>query len=461
MGQTQLYLFVSGLASLKAADAHREEVNRLKAAVYCTKGWRFAPERVRNRTQRNWSWPSLLRKNQLNRNTGSRPVAMELDARFTREEEIREEEHDGTQLRRRFGFDLGGFQRLTRSSLPPWHCLFAELLGTSLLTLFSCLIGLSNSAAVPFLAGAMVSCLVLAFIPTSGALLNPFVVLALFVTKRLDLASSLAYSGTQLIGGFLGATVFAALATPSMYDRVAGGTVSIQTDLSLWQGAGWEFFLTFSLISLISSMGFAPFELSSETDPNRWLRQAVFALLIGLLVGLLVGVGGPVTGCSMNAARASGPLLVAQLRAWTTSVRPSWLDRALHGHFVIYWLAPAFGSLAGALVMEHALVSPWLQRSPRSILSDLGTYTQAHLAELRSYGSAGLIAYGILNTILYGSVFTYSFLFVFASQPGAVAKAWAASWIASQATKPVRVFIAVAMAPVIRRFLTRLPWNRH
>jgi len=351
--------------------------------------------------------------------------------------------------------------RSSFGALPPRHCLFAEFLGTALLTTFSGLIGLSSPAAVPFLAGAMISCIVLSFIPTSGALLNPFVVLALYVTKRLRLVPSLAYTGAQLAGGTLGAVIFSLLATPDMYNRVAGGTVSLQTNMSLWQGAGWEFFLTFSLISLVSTMGFAAFELHAENEYARWMQQAVFALLIGLLVGFLVGVGGPITGCSMNGARALGPLAVAQLRAWMTAASPEWLERASRGHFVIYWLAPALGSVTGALLMEHAIVSPWLGRAPKSILQDLTVYTKRNMAQLRSYGTAGLLAYGILNTIFYGSVFTYSLVFVFASQPGAIAKAWAASWVASQATKPFRLFLAIAMAPWIRRLLERLPWNRH
>ncbi|KAK4532074.1 hypothetical protein CCYA_CCYA10G2931 [Cyanidiococcus yangmingshanensis] len=461
MKTVEKFLFVSSRELSELLVARLGLDNNLKRASLHPRGRNQILESFCELSRRSKLSLPLSRKTQNRAKAIQRSSFMELCSQFSRESGLSEERQSVSEPQRRVGIAKGYIERLKQTSLPPKHFLFAELFGTSLLTTFSCLIGISGTSLAPFLAGAMISCLVLAFIPTSGALLNPFVVLALFATKRLDIASSIVYVGIQLLGGVLGASLFAILATPDMYDQVAGGTVSVRTDMALWQGACWEFFLTFTLISLISAMGFAPFELSSENDPNRWIRHALFALLIGLLVGLLVGVGGSVTGCSMNAARAFGPLAIAQLRVWAGTAAPMWLESALHGHIVVYWLAPACGSLVGALLMEHAFVSPWLGRPPKSLLSDIRLYAERHMTELRSYGSAGLVAYGILNTLLYGSVFTYSVLFVFASQPGAVAKAWAASWVASQATKPIRLFLAVAMAPVIRRFLARLPWNRH
>ena len=335
---------------------------------------------------------------------------------------------------------------------PPPHHLWGEFIGTLLLTTLSSAIGAVGGPSAPFLAGCMVAVLVGGFIPTSGAFFNPFIVTALVVTKRMRPAAGASFVLTQLLAGVAGALVFAGLAPPSLYLSARGGTVALQMGMSAVRGAGWEFFLTATLVGMAALMAFGPFEWLEVDTPTRWQQQMVFSLQIGALVGLLVGVGGPMTGCGMNAARAAGPLLVAQLMLAPPGAHaptPAWLAAAAHAHWLVYWAAPFAGAVFAALFTEHCIIAPWLRRPPRSYLADLVSHGDESLKRLRNYGLAALIAYGVLNTLFYGTVFTYMALVVFVHQPGVWAKAWLATWLASQATKPLRAILAAAAAPVL------------
>ena len=80
---------------------------------------------------------------------------------------------------------------------------------------------------------------------------------------------------------------------------------------------------------------------------NRESVGPATGLAIGGAVALCILFGGPVSGGSMNPARSFGPALIA----W------SW-----HDHW-IYWLGPALGAAAAALVHKFALT---VQRPRRS-----------------------------------------------------------------------------------------------
>mmetsp|Transcript_18560 Transcript_18560/g.32222 ORF Transcript_18560/g.32222 Transcript_18560/m.32222 type:complete len:97 (-) Transcript_18560:69-359(-) len=69
-------------------------------------------------------------------------------------------------------------------------------------------------------------------------------------------------------------------------------------------------------------------------------------------------------------------------------------------------------------------------------------------------GTAGLASYGIMNTLYYGVVFSFVYFKLGLHKEG-LAKAWAITWAGSQVTKPLRLFLAVAMTPAMDRFLSK------
>ena len=92
------------------------------------------------------------------------------------------------------------------------------------------------------------------------------------------------------------------------------------------------------------------------------------------------------------------------------------------------------------------------------------------LAQLRRYGLAGVLAYGLLNTLYYSVAFTIAFAASGAGRGQGVRAAWqaaagvlAVTWAGSQVTKVLRAGVALALAPLADRVLdgvaggTRLP----
>ena len=90
-------------------------------------------------------------------------------------------------------------------------------------------------------------------------------------------------------------------------------------------------------------------------------------------------------------------------------------------------------------------------------------------AELRTHGTAGVLAYGLLNTAYYSTAFVFVWTCVLKVQPGLgtaaaarrFAEVFAVVWAGSQVTKLARFGGALVLAPVASKLLgvveSRLP----
>jgi MIP family channel proteins len=169
----------------------------------------------------------------------------------------------------------------------------------------------------------------------SGAHFNPAVTAALTAVRQIRPIDSAIYIVLQLAGGVLGA-----LATKLILNNfdnakaVHYGAPSLGSPLDgkvglgmLVEGLG-TFFLVWAIVGV-------------AVNPAAFREWA--GLVIGATLGLVVMVAGPLTGASVNPARAFGPDLVAG--KWD--------------HFLlVYVLAPLIGALLAAFVYMRMFVLP-------------------------------------------------------------------------------------------------------
>jgi hypothetical protein len=93
--------------------------------------------------------------------------------------------------------------------------------------------------------------------------------------------------------------------------------------------------------------------------------------------------------------------------------------------------------------------------------SSTGETTPTRLATLRAYGLAGVLSYGLLNTLYYSVAFLVAWTTVVQAPSGlgyaaagkAFAKTFVLVWAGSQLTKPLRAAGAVVGAPLAKRLL--------
>lgn len=86
---------------------------------------------------------------------------------------------------------------------------------------------------------------------------------------------------------------------------------------------------------------------------------------------------------------------------------------------------------------------------------------------LAAYGVAGVVAYGILNTLYYSTAFALAWFYLQPGGPPDAGLGWrgaakaagavlAGTWVGSQVTKAFRAAGAVALAPVVDAILERI-----
>ncbi len=161
----------------------------------------------------------------------------------------------------------------------------------------------------------VVTAVIFAAGPLSGAHINPAVTLAFWSVRRFPLSEALAYITAQC-----GGAVLASLALRSILGPV-GDMGATLPQIPIASAFAMEWLLSFALMFVI---------MAAATDERS--AGAPAAMVVGLTVGFCALVGGPITGASMNPARSFGPALVGDL--W-------------RGHW-IYWLAPITGAVVGA-----------------------------------------------------------------------------------------------------------------
>jgi glycerol uptake facilitator protein len=229
--------------------------------------------------------------------------------------------------------------------------MLAETLGTALLVLVGpgsvvAALVLSGEAqpairggdllGIAFAFGLIITALVYALGKVSGCHINPAVTFALAVTKQFPWREAPAYMAAQVVGAVLGAlgiwAVFAGLAID-----LGMGQTSFNEDTTTWASAIFaEGIGTFML--MLAILG-----IVDTRSPGDFA-----GLVIGGVVIAIIMVVGPVTGASLNPARAFGPELVAEIGGGTTQ----W------GQLIPVYVLPGLVGAALAALVYGALATP-------------------------------------------------------------------------------------------------------
>jgi|1186.fasta_scaffold367977_2 glycerol uptake facilitator protein len=192
----------------------------------------------------------------------------------------------------------------------------AETLGTALLVLVGpgsvvATLALAGDAkpaitgadllGISFAFGFIIAAVVYALGKVSGCHINPAITFALAATKRFPWRELPVYWAAQVLGAVLGALAIWGVFAHQAIDLGMGMT-SFNEDTTTWaaailaEGLG-TFMLMFAVLGIVD--GRSPSELAG--------------LVIGGAVVAIIMVMGPITGASLNPARAFGPELVSAI----------------------------------------------------------------------------------------------------------------------------------------------------
>jgi glycerol uptake facilitator protein len=159
---------------------------------------------------------------------------------------------------------------------------------------------------ISFAFGFVIAAAVYALGKVSGCHINPAVTFALAVTKRFPWREVPAYWIAQVGGGIVGAFGIWAVFGHHAIDLGMGQT-SFSTDTFTWAGAILAeglgtFLLMFAILGIVD--GRSPNELAG-------------LVIGGIVVGIIMVIG-PITGASLNPARAFAPELVSAIGGGVT-----------------------------------------------------------------------------------------------------------------------------------------------
>jgi glycerol uptake facilitator protein len=190
----------------------------------------------------------------------------------------------------------------------------AEVLGTALLVLVGpgsvvATLKLNGDApltgadllGISFAFGLVIAAMVYAIGKVSGCHINPAVTFALASTKRFPWREVPAYWGAQVVGAVIGGLAIWALFAQQGIDLGMGQT-SFDEATTTWgsaifaEGIG-TFILMFTILGIVD-----------KRSPGDFA-----GLIIGGVVVAIIMIVGPLTGASLNPARAFGPEFVSAL----------------------------------------------------------------------------------------------------------------------------------------------------
>lgn len=237
----------------------------------------------------------------------------------------------------------------------------AEALGTFLLVLFhagsSALVKLfghttaqsltiSDLTFLGLVKGGSLFFIIMALGKLSGVHVNPAITLALASIKRFPWREVLPYIAMQALGAILGA------ASLLLLFGIQGATVghlgapSLSPQIGLPRGMLIEGLGTFVLMLTIRSMS------EDNRAPAGWAGLAIPAALASIV--LLIE---PLTGASVNPARAFGPDVLVMF----FGVSVKWVD-----YLVAYALGPILGALLAVVLYEVVATERAVDKSPMS-----------------------------------------------------------------------------------------------
>src|ERR671936_38255 len=158
---------------------------------------------------------------------------------------------------------------------------------------------LADTLGISFAFGLIITALVYALGKVSGCHINPAVTFALASTKRFPWREVPTYWAAQVLGAVLGALGIWALFAHSGIDLGMGQT-SFNESATTWAAAIFAegigtFMLMFAILGIVDTRSPGDFA----------------GIVIGGVVIAIIMIVGPITGASLNPARAFGPELVS------------------------------------------------------------------------------------------------------------------------------------------------------
>jgi glycerol uptake facilitator protein len=202
----------------------------------------------------------------------------------------------------------------------------------------------SDLLAISFAFGFIITALVYAIGKVSGCHINPAVTFALAVTKRMPWREVPLYWISQYIGAIIGAFaiwgVFGANAVTfgmgqTHFAADASTTYFMQAALAEALGTG---LLIFAILGIVDSR-----------SPGTLAGIVIGGAVVGIIL-----IFGPITGASLNPARAFGPELVQAIAGGATF----WTQ------YVPVYLIPGLVGAAGAAFLYDFLANPRLVQEP-------------------------------------------------------------------------------------------------
>lgn len=175
--------------------------------------------------------------------------------------------------------------------------------------------------------GLIFAVMVTATMRISGHL-NPAVTIALLAVQRIGAMMAGIYIVAQVLGAMLAAYALQALFPATLYAAARGGGPFISLDVTGAQAFGIEAITTFFLVFVV---------FGTAVDPRS---PRVGGLAIGLTLAAAMLATYPLTGGSMNPARALGPAVAS----------------GVYEGQLIYWIAPILGGLIAAAIYEYTLI---------------------------------------------------------------------------------------------------------
>src|ERR1700675_3005124 len=198
--------------------------------------------------------------------------------------------------------------------------------------------------AISFAFGFIITALVYAIGKVSGCHINPAVTFALAVTRRFPWKEVPVYWAAQYIGAVIGAfAIWAVFGSNAV--AFGMGQTHFAADAST------SYFLQAALAEALGT-GLLIFAILGIVD-SRSPGTLAGIVIGGAVVGIIL-IFGPVTGASLNPARAFGPELVQAIAGGATF----WTQ------YVPVYLVPGFVGAAAAAFLYDFLANPRVVQEP-------------------------------------------------------------------------------------------------
>ena len=212
----------------------------------------------------------------------------------------------------------------------------AEAVGTCGFVFLGCAVTISNffpgarydTVGVAFVHAAALGMFITAMMTISGGHLNPAVTLGFLSTGRIKAQEAGAYIAAQLVGAVL-AAVLVRYSFPDPIVRTGTlGTPAIASSITFGQAIIFEAIGAFVLVSAVYGT------IVAHEKP------VLGGFGVGIALLAIILVVGPLTGATVNPARAFGPAVVSG----TFTAQAVW------------WVGPILGALIAANLWDRVLL---------------------------------------------------------------------------------------------------------